>query len=115
MKVTKSKKCSALSPFLRQALFQISKVSSMRKDSPIGVKFQRIYTRKGKGKGKMAWVAIARHIATLIWCLLTRKEKYRAKNCQKKKYKYKRKLLRKLSLSELSYEIKRRNHLVQRV
>ena len=101
------------SPYIRQALFQAAKVASMNKDSPIGIKFKRLYERKGKGKGKIAWVAIARHIATIIWCLLTRKEEYRAKNFQKKEYKHKRKLLRKLSLNELSYEIKRRKCLTK--
>jgi len=105
------------SPYLRQAIFQSAKVSSMKKESHIGKKFQRLFTRKGKGKGKakIAWVAIARHIATVIWCILTRKEKYKAIDSKKKEYKYKRRLLRKISLQELSYEIKRRKVLIQEI
>jgi len=101
------------SPHLRSALFQSAKIASMKKESPIGIKFQRIYNRKGKGKAKIAWVAIARHIATLIWCILTRKEKYKAENYKKKEYKYKKRLLKKMTLIELTIEIKRRNTLIQ--
>ena len=49
----------------------------MKRDSSLGKKFSKLYKRKGKGKAKIAWIAIARHLARIIFVLLTRKEKYK--------------------------------------
>ena len=54
------------SRYLREALYQAAQVASMRKDSSLGKRFSRLYKRKGKGKAKIVWVAIARQIARII-------------------------------------------------
>lgn len=74
------------------------------------MKADRLFKRKGKEKGKIVWVAIARHLAVLTWILLTRKTVYQDKNFCKKQYKRKNRILQKINIEEILGELQRRNY-----
>ncbi len=96
--------------YLREALFQSAKIASMDKNTSLGKRFSNLYKRKGKGKGKVAWIAIARQIARLIYFLLTRKEKYRDYGYRTKPWKLARRKLERLTIREISEELKKKNY-----
>lgn len=96
--------------YLREALYQAAKIASMAKDSALGKKFSKLYKRKGKGKAKIAWIAIARNIARLIYVLLTRKESYRDFGYRTKPWRIARKKLERLTIQEIAEELKKKNY-----
>ncbi|MFX0094848.1 MAG: IS110 family transposase [Candidatus Hodarchaeota archaeon] len=98
------------SPYLRKALFQAAQVASMKKHTRMGQKFQRIYKRKGKGKGKVAWVAVARHLATIIWVILTRKEEYKEERYVKKPWYQARKKLEQKTIQAIAQELHKKGY-----
>ncbi len=98
------------SPYLRKALYQAAQVASMNKNSRLGQKFQRIYKRKGKGKAKIAWVAIARDLAKIIWVLMTRKETYREEHFVKKSWKQAKKKLEQQTIQEIAVALSKKNY-----
>ncbi|MFX0093468.1 MAG: IS110 family transposase [Candidatus Hodarchaeota archaeon] len=98
------------SPYLRKALYQAAKVATMKKHTQMGRKFQRIYKRKGKGKGKIAWVAVGRHIATIIWTILTRKEEYKEERYVKKPWYQARKKLEQKTIQAIAQELRKKGY-----
>ncbi|MFX0091470.1 MAG: IS110 family transposase [Candidatus Hodarchaeota archaeon] len=98
------------SPYLRKALYQVAKVASMKRETQLGQKFEQLYRRKGKGKGKIVWVALARHIATIIWVLLTRKEAYKEERFVKKSYRQARKKLEQKTIQAIAQELRKKNY-----
>ncbi|MFV2015373.1 MAG: IS110 family transposase, partial [Candidatus Heimdallarchaeota archaeon] len=96
--------------YLREALYQSAKIASMQKDSSLGKRFSRLYKRKGKGKGKIVWIAIARQITRLIYTLLSRKEKYKDYGYRTKPWRLARKKLERMTIQEISNELKMKNY-----
>ena len=90
------------SSYLRKAFFQAAQVASMRKNTRLGKKFQQLYKRKGKGKGKQVWVAIARTIATIVHALLTRMEPYAEERFVKKAWKQTRQYWEQKSIQKIA-------------
>ncbi|MFX0091923.1 MAG: transposase, partial [Candidatus Hodarchaeota archaeon] len=96
--------------YLQKALYQAAQVASMKKHTRMGQKFQQIYRRKGKGKGKIAWVALACHLATIIWVILTRKEEYREERYVKKPWYQTRKKLERKTIQAIAEELKQKGY-----
>ena len=98
------------SKYLRESLYQAAQIASMQKESSLGKRFSRLYKRKGKGKAKIAWVAIARQIARLIYFLLTRKQKYKDFGYRTKPWRLARKKLERMTIIEIANELKMKNY-----
>lgn len=96
------------SPFLRKALYQAAKVASMKRNTRLGQKFDRLYKRKGKGK--VAWVALVRHMATIIFVILARNEPYREERFVKKSWRLARKKLEQKTLQAIAQELHKKNY-----
>jgi len=98
------------SRYIREALYQSAQVASKKQDSSLGKGFSRIYKRKGEGKGKIAWVAIARQIARIICFLLSRKTKYKDNNYRTKPWRLARKKLERMTIQEIVEQLKMKNY-----
>ena len=88
--------------YLRKSFFQAAQVASMRKNTRLGKKFQQLYKRKGKGKGKQVWIAIARTLATIVHALLTRMEPYAEERFVKKTWKQTRQYWEQKSVQKIA-------------
>ena len=98
------------SGYLRKVLFQIAQVASMRTNNKFGRKFKSLFSRKGKGKGKLVWTAIARYIATVIWSILKYKTPYHEEGFYKKSYKKAKEIIREKTLEEIVKYFNTRNY-----
>lgn len=96
--------------YLREALYQAAKIASMTKDSSLGKKFSKLYKRKGKGKAKIAWIAIARNLARLVYTLLTRKQSYKDYGYRTKPWRIARKKLERLTINEIAESLRKKNY-----
>ena len=98
------------SNYLRKALIQVAQIASMRTNNKFGRKFKTLFAKKGKGKGKLVWTAIARHIATVIWSILKHKTPYHEEGFSKKSYKNAKKLIREKTIEEIARYFNTRNY-----
>jgi transposase len=98
--------------YLREALYQSAQIASMKRDSSLGKKFSKLYKRKGTGKAKIAWVAVARHLARIIFVLLTRKEKFKDYSYRTKPWKLARRKLEHKTIYEIAKELSEKNYFV---
>jgi transposase len=98
------------SSYLRKVLFQIAQVASMRTTNKFGRKFKALYAKKGKGKGKLVWTAIARHIATVIWSVLKHKNPYHEDDFHKRSYKTAKRIIREKTIEEIVNYFSTRNY-----
>ena len=98
------------SSYLRKVLFQIAQVASMRTNNKFGRKFKYLFAKKGKGKGKLVWTAIARHISTVIWAILKNKIPYHEEGFYKKSYKKAKKIITEKTIEEIVSYFNTRNY-----
>ena len=98
------------SNYLRKVLFQVAQVASMRTNNKFGRKFKILFAKKGKGKGKLVWTAIARYIATVIWSILKLKTTYHEEGFIKKSYKNDKKLIHEKTIEEIARYFNTRNY-----
>ena len=98
------------SSYLRKTLFQVAQVASMRTNNKFGRKFKSLFAKKGKGKGKLVWTAIARHISTVIWSILKNKTPYHENDFEKKSYKIAKRIIREKTIEEIVKYFNTRNY-----
>ena len=98
------------SKYLRKAFVQAAKVASMSTGQRLGRKARILFDRKGKGKGKKVWTAIARNLAEITCAILRSKKTYEEEKFHKKTYKKVKTILNTKTVREIAEQLRDRNY-----
>ena len=100
------------SSYLRKALFQAGQVASMSTKQSLGRKAKLLFERKGKGKGKIVWTALARCLAEISFIILRSKRPYEEPGYSKRAVKKAKRILNTQTVHEIAKELRNRNYQV---
>jgi transposase len=98
------------SRYLRNVFVQSAKVASMSPKQRLGRKARILFDRKGKGKGKIVWTAIARKLAEISYAILRSKKTYEEEKFYKKTYKKVKTILNTKTVREIANQLRDRNY-----
>ena len=98
------------SKYLRKALVQAAMVAAMSPKQRLGRKAKILFKRKGKGKGKIVWTAIARNLAEICFSILRSKQSYKEENFNKRSYKKAKKIINTKTIREIAEQLRDRNY-----
>ena len=87
--------------YLRKVFVQAAKVASMSTKQRSCRKAKILFGRKGKEKGKMVWVAIARNLAEISFSILRSKISYEEEKFHKRTYKKVKRILNTKSVGQI--------------
>ncbi len=98
------------SKYLRKALVQSAKVACMSPKQNLGRKARVLFARKGRGKGKMVWTAIARKLAEIVYAILHSKKSYEEEHFHKRPYRKAKNILNTKTIREIAKQLRDRNY-----
>ena len=98
------------SKYLRKALVQAAMVAAMSPKQRLGRKAKILFKRKGKGKGKIVWTAIARNLAEICFSILRSKQSCKEEKFNKRSYKKAKKIINTKTIREIAEQLRDRNY-----
>ncbi len=98
------------SKYLRKAFVQAAMVASMSSKQRLGRKAKILFNRKGKGKGKIVWTAIARNLAEICFSILRSKQSYKEDHFNKRSYKKAKRIIQTKTIREIAEQLRDRNY-----